>query len=121
MKKGVFCKHVVSLLIVIYLIPLICIDSVESLCTGVGPNRNENLQNTCDWSTWYPWNCSQCNRDHRSQQFRKRAICCDKDVDLQLCLTRCNFSATSDTQYANCSNQCDSNNGTLITKPTGIY
>lgn len=121
MRKSVFDKRVSSLFIVIgiNLILFICTNSVESLCTGIGPNKDENLKNICDWSSWYPWNCSPCKSSNTNRrQFRKRAICCAEHVQLKSCLRNCNFSSTSDTQYANCSKKCDFKNGSLEIKFT---
>ncbi|XP_053376615.1 uncharacterized protein LOC123535494 [Mercenaria mercenaria] len=111
-----------GLLSVLFIVILfLCSDLVTSTCNNVGPNRDENLSNTCDWSTWYTWNCSCCGFNGTKQfQFRKRAICCEKNVNLTNCLKRCNFSADSDTQYANCSNECASGTKKTCEEPLHV-
>ena len=110
----VFVKNFGSVYILIILVSFLCLDTVESLCANVGPHGNETLNKSCEWSSWYPWNCTSCNSNNinaSQQTFRKRAICCEKDVNLPLCLKQCHYSNDSDTQYANCSNECGSIQG----------
>ena len=68
--------------------------------------QNETLKNICDWSSWLPWDCTQCSMSAYSKAIRKRAICCEKDISKDTCLKNCGYNQTSDTEYGQCQSRC---------------
>ena len=68
--------------------------------------RNERLDHLCQFSNWLPWDCSQCFGMTGGKAIRKRAICCDKTVSKDLCLTTCGYNQTADTELDKCYSRC---------------
>ena len=68
--------------------------------------RNERLDHLCQFSNWLPWDCSQCFGMTGGKAIRKRAICCDKTVSKDVCLTTCGYNQTADTELDKCYSRC---------------
>ncbi|XP_052282089.1 uncharacterized protein LOC127879354 [Dreissena polymorpha] len=106
-KYSTVSTKLVRVLVIVFLYGPIPLISASGLCFVL--ETNQTLQQYCEWSNWFPWNCVICGLGvpgNLSLASRTRSICCDKRLPPETCGTSCNVIQNDVKETGICETEC---------------